>query len=220
MWFEPFAVVLALLPLAAYLLLLGAVRLFSRPLVTTSGRDLAALSVALVGWLAIGPMELFFPGTAAATLGPYVWLFLLLFFMLSMTLIILSLPPRLIIYGASAGEVLTPLLRAAQRLDPQAELDDAHRQVWMPTLGVRLRVDGHSHFDTSQVAAFEQNLTPQFWQHLLGSLRYEIKTAPTAQRFGGLGMLVFGLLLLSSVMLMVWFQPAEIASGFKQWLWR
>ncbi len=220
MWFEPFAIVLALLPLAAYLLLLGAIRLFSRPLVTTSGRDLAALSVALVGWMAIGPMELFFPGAAAATLGPYVWLCLLLFFVLAMLLIILSLPPRLIIYGASASEVLEPLFRAAQRLDAKAELDASQRQVWLPTLGVRLRVDGHSHFDTSQVAAFEQNLVPQFWHQLLGGLRHEIKTTPTAQRWGGLGMLSFGLLFLGFVMLMVWFQPAEIASGFKQWLWR
>ncbi|WP_153557120.1 hypothetical protein [Roseimaritima sediminicola] len=220
MWFEPFSIVLALLPLASYLLLLGAIRLFSQPLVTSGGRDLAALSVALVGWVAIGPMELFFPGAAAATLGPYVWLCLLLFFILSVTLVILSLPPRLVIYGASAPEVLDPLLEAARRLDPASQLDRGERQVWMPTLKIRLRVDGHHNFDISQIAAFEQHLNPAFWRQLLGGLRHEIRSAPTASRWGGLGMLAFGMLFLGGVLLVVWLQPGELAAGFRQWLWR
>ncbi|SRR6056297_521494 len=220
MWFEPFAIVLAMLPLAAYLLLLGGVRLLARPLVTTGGRDLAALAMGMVGLFAIGPLELFFPGAAAVTLGPYVWLCLLLFYILSVTLIILSTQPRLIIYGATSPEILEPLLRTAKRLDNQAELHSAQRQICMPNLGIRLRVDGHRQFDTSQVVAFEPDLTPAFWKQLLSGLRHELKETPSPQRFSGVGMLVFGLLFLSIVVGLVVLQPTRVTSGFSEWLWR
>ncbi|QDS92552.1 hypothetical protein FF011L_12990 [Roseimaritima multifibrata] len=220
MWFEPFAIVLALLPLAAYLLLLGTIRLFFPPLVTSGGRDLVALAMALAGMLAVGPVELFFPGAAAALFGPAVWLAMILFYALLVLLIVVTIQPRLIVYGASAPEVVEPLFKAALRLDAKAQQDSRQRQVWLPTLGIRLRIDGHRHFDTSQVVAFERDLTPQFWAELLGGLRFEMKSAPTVQRYGGAGMLFVGMLLLLLVASVAYTHPTEVSAGFKNWLWR
>ena len=63
---EPFTVLLALLPLIGYLLVLCIIRLSGRAIVTTGGRDIAALAIAISGLLAVGPAELFFPSSAAA----------------------------------------------------------------------------------------------------------------------------------------------------------
>src|SRR6056297_912316 len=92
MLIEPFPLILAFLPLSAYLLLIGMIRLVAAPVVTTGGRDLGALAVGISGLVAIGPAELFFPGPAAASMGAYVWLVLLLFYILAVSLVILSLP--------------------------------------------------------------------------------------------------------------------------------
>ena len=71
---EPIYLLIALLPLVAYLLLLGMIRLSGRVLITTGGRDIAALGFSVVGLVAIGPGELFFPKAAAGVFGGWVWL--------------------------------------------------------------------------------------------------------------------------------------------------
>ena len=76
---EPFTILLALLPLIGYLLVLSAIRLSGRALVTTGGRDVAALAMAISGLIAVGPAELFFPTAAATVFGPAVWVALAVF---------------------------------------------------------------------------------------------------------------------------------------------
>ena len=90
---DPFTILLALVPLIAYLLVISAVRLSGRALVTTGGRDIAALALAVSGLLAVGPAELFFPSAAATVFGPAVWIALAVFYGLSVSLIALSFPP-------------------------------------------------------------------------------------------------------------------------------
>lgn len=220
MLIEPFPLILALLPLAAYLLLIGCIRLFASPLVTTAARDTAALAVGVSGLAAIGPAELFFPAPAAAAIGGYVWLVLLLFYVLAISLLILSMQPTLVVYGLSANRLLEALQRAATELDPDAVVDVHHRQVYLPTLGIRLRVDRNPLGDTAQVAAFEQNLSPAFWSHLLASLRREIKTAPRSINAAGVAMILAGLLLCVPPLITVVTSPEEVVTGFKKWLWR
>ena len=76
MFIDPLHFVLAAGPLALYLLLLGGINLSTRPLVTTGGRDLMCLAIALAGCAVAGPLELFFPESFAGT--PWLtWLMLL-----------------------------------------------------------------------------------------------------------------------------------------------
>ena len=84
---DPLHVCIALAPLAAYLVLLGAIHLRARPLLTTGGRDLAALAVAVSGLIAAGPMELFLSEGAAALYGGWVWMIMLTAYGLSVLLI-------------------------------------------------------------------------------------------------------------------------------------
>lgn len=225
-WLEPFLLLLAILPLAAYFLLLGCMRLWFGPLVTTGGRDFAALALALSGVIAVGPLELFFPAAAATRLGPYVWIFLLLFYVLSVWLTVLSMQPRLVIYGATAKEVCGPLLLAARHLDESASWDASGRQVWLPNRKIRLRIDGHSQLDPAQVSAFEPNIEPMFWHLLLGYLRAEMKGVrvrpklPQPARFSGALMLVTGSVLMVTVVTIISVWPLETAVGFRDWFSR
>ena len=82
---------IALGPLAVYLLLVGIINLSRRPFLTTGARDVAAIGVAISGFIAAGPMELFLPEAAADRFGPYVWLLLLAFYGLCLTLLVLMM---------------------------------------------------------------------------------------------------------------------------------
>ncbi len=117
---DPFRLTVAILPLAVYLLLLALLNLSRRPFLTTGGRDLGALGVALAGLVVIGPMELFMPQMAALKFGAYVWLPLIAFYGLSVSLIVLLARPRLIIYNLCLDELRPVLADVVARIDPAA----------------------------------------------------------------------------------------------------
>ena len=211
-----FPLVVAIMPLATYLLLLGAMRLY-RPLVTTGARDGFALAIGISGFVMVGPMALFFPTDAAATLGAVVWLILLILYSLCVILVLLSLRPRIIIYGIRLPDLLEPLLEACKTIDPSATLDEAKQQVVLVERGVRLRVDLLGMSDTVQIEAFEQNLHPRFWYHLLLQLRSRLAQVRTGLTGGAVGMLSVGFALLTFIVIQVVTQPAELVAGFRHW---
>jgi hypothetical protein len=96
---DPFRLAIALVPVAAYVLLLGVVNARRRPFLTSGGSDLTALGVALSGLMFVGPMELFRPEAATREFGNYIWLVLLLFYWLWLLLVVLVSRPRLVIYN-------------------------------------------------------------------------------------------------------------------------
>jgi hypothetical protein len=217
---EPFTILLALLPLIAYLAVFSLIRLAGWALVTTGGRDIAALAVAISGMLAVGPAELFFPTAAASMFGPAVWLALAAFYALSVSLIALTTPPKLVVYGRTPEELYEPLLAAAKQIDPASTGNVNSLQVELPAVGVHLRVDGQRAIDHAQVVAFEPQVSLRFWNRLLATLRKEVhaQSAPMPRR--GFGMLV-AVLLLSSILVWQSFGNRElVVEGFRDWLWR
>src|SRR5262245_44086067 len=117
MVFDPFRLSIALVPLAAYLVLLGFVNLRRRPFLTTGGSDLAALGMALSGLVLIGPLELVRPEAATAEFGNYIWLVLIAFYWLVLLLVVLVSRPRLVVYNVGADELHSVVAEAASRLD-------------------------------------------------------------------------------------------------------
>ncbi len=217
---DPFTILLALLPLIAYLLVISAVRLSGRALVTTGGRDVAALALAVSGLLAVGPAELFFPSAAAAVFGPAVWIALAVFYGLSVSLVALSFPPRIAVYGRTAEELFGPLLEAAQTLDAKASGDERLLQVTLPTLGIHLRIDGHRGIDYAQIVAFEPNVSLRFWSKLLGATRAKVHAQTTPFPRRGFAMLGFTLVL-GGILLTQSFGQQELpVHGFGDWLGR
>ena len=135
-----FAIIAA--PIGVYLFIIGLVNLKRRPFVTTGSRDAAAIGIAISGLMIAGPMELFFPESAAGRFGPYVWVLLLAFYGLCVSLIVLLMRPRIVVYNLSP-QSLRPLLGdVAIRLDPKARWSGD--SLWLPTLDVQLNLEGSS----------------------------------------------------------------------------
>lgn len=218
MFFDPFATVVALLPLAAYLLLLGGIRLRQRPLVTTGVRDGAAVALAISGLVVVGPINLFFPAPAAAHLGWWVWVLLMVLYLLSVSLLLFSFPQRIVVYGVRPRDVLEPLEAAARLVDPAATAIPERMQVSMPERQVHLRVESLGWTHAVAIEAFEKNLHPQFWDHLLRELRERTHSLRPPSNRGAAGMFLVGGLLLAIAIYQVVGQPDETIAGFRQWL--
>lgn len=217
---EPFALLLAMLPLIGYLSLISGIRLSGRALITTGGRDTAALAMAIAGMLAVGPAELFFPTAAATLFGPIVWLALAAFYVLSVALIVLSSKPKLVVIGRTPEEMYEPLLAAAREIDPKANGEPQTLQVLLPNLRIRLRLDGNRFIDHTQVVSFEPNISLRFWSTLLGNLRFQIRQQPGPAPHRGFGMLLTALFLAAILTWQSFSKHDLVVEGFREWLWR
>ena len=136
---DPLRLCLALGPLAVYLLLLGAINLTRRPMLISGGRDLAALALALVGLAVVGPAELFLPEDSIVHFGAFVWVMVLALYALWVTMIILMLRPRLVIYNITVDKLRPILADVVEHFDPDARW--AGDSLVLPTLGVQLHLD-------------------------------------------------------------------------------
>ena len=136
---DPFRLSIALVPLAAYLLLLALVNLRRRPFLTSGGSDLAALGVALTGMAFVGPLELFRPEAATAEFGNFIWPIMVVFYWLWVLLVVLAGRPRLVVYNVSTDELHPVLAEAASRLDADSRW--AGNSLSLPNLGVQLHLE-------------------------------------------------------------------------------
>jgi hypothetical protein len=114
---------IAAIPVAVYFILIGALRLRTRPLITTGWRDTLTLGIAASGLVALGPMQLFFPAQAASRWHGWVWLALFALYALGLMMLLLSCNPRLVTYGMDDAQFVDSLLKAAQEVDEQAHWD-------------------------------------------------------------------------------------------------
>lgn len=218
MFFDPFATVIALLPLATYLLLLGGIRLRRRPLVTTGVRDGAAVALAISGFVAVGPLHLFFPSTAAMELGWWVWVLLVILYLLCVSLLLFSFPQRIVIYGVRSQDVLEPLEAAARTVDPSAISAAERMQVSLPDRQVHLKIERLGWTHAVSIEAFEKNLHPEFWSHLLRELRERTHAMRAPSNRGATAMVVIGGILMAIAAYQVVGQPTETLAGFREWI--
>src|SRR5262245_4230034 len=189
--------VIALGPLATYLLVLGVINLSSRPMLTTGGRDVAALGIAIAGLVLAGPMELFLVEEAAALYGIWVWAIMLAAYGLLVVLLVLLLRPRLIIYNITLDQFRPLLASIVGRLDADSRW--AGESLVMPQLGV------HLHIDTSPILKNVQLVSSGPEQSLAGWRRLEIELAASLRRARttpnpfGVTLFSFGILIASAI---------------------
>jgi len=217
---DPFAILLALLPLIGYLIVFSLIRLSGSVLATTGGRDIAALSFAISGLIFVGPIELVFSRPAVTVFGEKVWIALLIFYGLCVALIALTSRPKLVVYGRTPSETFGPLLAAARSIDPEASGDAEFLQVVLPSIGVRLRADGQRMADCAEILAFEPNVPPAFWDKLLGDLRRELSGTTVTRPRQGFAMLIAAGILSGFLCWGSFGDQELVVQGFKEWLWR
>ena len=153
---------IAILPLAAYFNVLGLMRLRSAPTVVSGAMDLLLLGLALLGVVAIGPIELFFPRAAYSLLGIWIWIVLIALYFFVLMLMVLNTAPKLVVYGLDHRSLRTQLCELLDQEKIRSEwLGD---MVDLPDLGVRACIEPAGRGCVSQVhsAGKQQDLTGWF----------------------------------------------------------
>lgn len=194
---DPLHFCIAMGPLAVYLMLLGVINLWGRPFLTTGARDSAAVGIAVCGFVVIGPMELFLPSAAALRFGGFIWLMLLAFYGLCLTLLVLLHRPRLIIYNVSVEQLRPALAEVVAELDKEARW--AGDCLVLPNLGVQLHVEPLAMLRNAQLVAAGPRQSYLGWRHLELALAKALRSTERASNPYGFLLVFAGLLLAGAI---------------------
>jgi hypothetical protein len=123
--------------------------------------DFFLFGMAIVGIVAVGPIELFFPRAAYSLLGVWIWLILFALYFFILLLIALNLRLKIVVYGMTSdalkqatNEVLT---------ENQMQVTWVGNMLDVPTLGVQACIEsaGRAHLSKIEAAGSDQN--PSGW---------------------------------------------------------
>ena len=214
---DPFRLCVAFGPLAIYCLLLGLINLLRRPVLITGAKDMAVLTAALAGLVVIGPLELFMPEAAAMRFGGYVWLLLLSFYGLSVSLVLLLSRPRLVIYNISSEQLRPILGEIVPSLDSQARW--AGDSLAMPTLGVQLHIDNFPSMRNVSLVANGERQSFEGWRRLEKALAGALRQKSwESYHPRGMVLITTGLLLLVACCFASLSDPQALAQGMRDLL--
>jgi uncharacterized protein YejL (UPF0352 family) len=213
---DPLHVCISMGPLSVYLLLLGGLNLSSRPFLTTGGRDTAALGLAVSGFLIAGPMELFLPETAALRFGGFVWLMMIAFYALSITLVILLQRPRLVIYNATRDQMRPILADLVGQLDQEARW--AGECLVLPRLGIQLHLEAFPAMRNVQLVSSGSRQSFAGWRRLETALVDALRRVEGVPSPYGLSLIVFGLMAVGIVTFSVVSDSQAVAQSLREML--
>jgi hypothetical protein len=211
---DPLRLAIALVPVAAYVLVLGLLNLRRRPFLNSGGCDLTALGIALSGLIFIGPMELLRPESATRSFGNYIWLFLLLFYWLWLLLAVLLSRPRLVVYNISAEELHPILAEAAARLDPAARW--AGNQLSLPGVGVQLHLDSFVAMRNVSLVASGGRQSLDGWRRLARELAPALRTMRVKSNPRSIGFLFVSFVLLAASVTYLFVDQAAVMQAMNE----
>ncbi len=215
---DPLHLCIALCPLSAYVLLLGLINLSSRPLVTSGARDLAALAMGISGLVCVGPVELFFPESAVAWLGAYVWLLLAGLYALLAWFLMLILRPRVVLYNVTPEQLRPALADVVVELDADARW--AGECLVLPRLGIQLHLETFPAMRNIQLASSGPHQSYAGWRRLERALAKALKSASSTPNPYGFSLVFFGLLMVALVTFSVVNDADAVARGVAEMLRR
>ena len=213
---DPFRSGVAILPLAFYGLLLGWINLRRRPYLMGGLKDRSLLGLAVMGIVLVGPMELFMPEAAVTRFGAYVWILLISFYLLCLSLVVLLSRHRLVIYNATLEQLRPTLSRLAQSLDSEARW--AGDGLALPRLGVQLHVDAFPALRNVSLVATGDQQRFEGWIQLELELQRLLKECEVRPNPQGAAFVGVSLLLALACVLQMVASPHELAQGFRDML--
>ena len=214
---DPLHFCIAVAPLSVYLLLLGILNLRGRPFVTTGARDGAALSIGVIGFVLVGPMKLFFPEAAASRFGVVVWLMLIVFYGLCVSLAVLLMRSRIVIYNISMEHLRPILTGVAMKLDKKSRWNGD--SLWLPERKIHLHVEAVEWLRNIQLTAGGNQQSYEGWHVLEKELKAALQKIPIRPNMTGIPMmLVSGALALGAAIWMLNDQQA-VAQALEE-IWR
>jgi hypothetical protein len=144
-----------------------------------------------------GPMELFLPESAAVRMGFWVWPTCIAFYILCLSLTVLLMRPRIVIYNVTFEQLRPSLADIVLRLDSESRW--AGDSLVMPNLGVQLTVESQGMMKNVQLAAAGTEQSFQGWRLLESELSTVLRSAKGTRNPYGMSLIMFGLLIAASV---------------------
>ena len=209
---------IATIPIAVYFILIGALRLRNRPLVTTGWRDTLTLGIAASGLVAIGPMQLFFPSRAAESLQGWVWVALFALYVLGLFLVLLSCKPRLIAYGLDEPQFRETLVEAATEVDPNATWNG--EVLSMPGCGIQLALEPSGSARVQQVMHVGLLHNLQDWLRLERAFVKKGSKVRCPRSIAGWPFVIAGTLLFSFALIPMISNPSGALAQLREFLTR
>lgn len=215
---DPLHFCIAVAPLAVYFLLLGLLNLYGRPFVTTGARDAAALGIGISGLVVAGPMELFFPESAASQYGSFVWILLISFYGLCVSLVVLLMRSRIVIYNVNLVQLRPILHQVAMELDPKSRWTGD--SLLIPSLSVHLHVEAVDWLRNVQLTSGGMNQSFEGWRNLELELKKSLSSIRVGPNLFGIGMLVAAGVLAACSATWMLYDPQSVAHSLDDLLRR
>ncbi len=191
---DPIRFAIAVVPLAAYLAVVGWVNCRRRPLLTSGACDITALGIGLLGLVFVGPIELFRPELATTQFLNYIWPLLVALYLLWIALAAMVSRPRLVVYNLTPAELRPVLSDAAGTVDGSFRW--AGDCLVLPKLGVQLYVDGFALLRNTSLISSGPRQNLQGWHKLAKQLRANLRTVDVQPHPPAMALLALAVLLL------------------------
>ncbi len=217
--FNSFLIYLSLMPLAIYFVLVGMMNLTGRPFLVTGHRDQTARFLALTGFVAVGPMQLFFPVNASWSYGVGVWGVLLAIYALLCTLYLLLMRPSLNLYNVTLTEFRPFFSDKVVNWDPESRL--AGDTVFMPTLGIQFYLEANPLLRTISLISAGPNQNYDGWRRFQKCLMDGLRTQKGTffpKYTVGIAFLLIGLAMLIGLHSLVWYDSATFIRAIPDFL--
>lgn len=184
-----------MIPLAAYLAVVGLVNLRPRPLVATGASDTIALGLGLVGLVWVGPIELFRPEPATAQFLNYVWPILIALYLLGLVLVAMVSRPRLVVYNMTIDELRPMLNEGASNVDSSYRW--AGDSLVLPKLGVQLHLESFALLRNTSLVANGPHQSLEGWRRLDKQFRASLRSVQVRPHPPGIALLVVAAILVA-----------------------
>ena len=191
---DPLYLAVAFVPLALYLIGLGAIHLRSRPTVWSGTLDVAMLGAAVSGLVVAGPMDLFLP-EASPLSGLYLWLLMLTLYVLGITLWNLLARPRVVIFNITLEQLHPLLTELVRRLD--AEASSTGDSFLLPQLGVQFHIERYLPLHNISLVAIGDRQSFSGWRRLQSELKVALAGVQRAGRLPAFGFFAVGIVMLA-----------------------
>ena len=211
---DPLHFCIAIVPLAVYLLMIGYLNFGGRPFVTTGARDSAALGIGLVGLVVSGPMLLFFPESAASHFGNWVWAMLLAFYGLFVSMFVLLMRPRIVIYNITEEQLRPILTSVAMELDPKSRW--AGDSLLIPSRKVHLHLEPANWLKNIQLTSGGNHQSFDGWRLLEVGLKEKMKDYATGPNLIAFPLIVMSLVLAVTSAAWMFIDRDGVAAAWEQ----
>ena len=211
---DPLHFCIAAVPLAVYLLLIGILNLRRRPFVTSGARDAAAVGIGISGLMMAGPMELFMPQAAAAQYGSLVWVMMLSFYGLMVSLTVLLMRVRIVAYNITIEQLRPILTKIAMQFDKSSRWSGDG--LLIPEKEIHLHLEPALWNRSVQVTASGVSQSYEGWNELEDELRKAVETVEVRPNLFGINLLVCSLALALFTMYWMLVDQESVVAAFRE----